>query len=120
MLLRYEPSSELGLTLKDAKTRIVELREGGEGLGLSRLPSPLGTRQHALDLGISVSLSAGPRVRRCSELAKRVREITARERLLLPVEDVIEDLNRFLGGSGGLASVTETPPGPSTRSRTRR
>jgi hypothetical protein len=24
--------SELGLTLKDAKTRIVELREGGEGL----------------------------------------------------------------------------------------
>ena len=32
---------------------------------------------------------------------QRVREITARERLLLPVEDIVEDLNRFLGGWAG-------------------
>jgi RNA-directed DNA polymerase len=32
---------------------------------------------------------------------QRVREITARERLLLPVEDVVQDLNRFLGGWAG-------------------
>jgi RNA-directed DNA polymerase len=31
----------------------------------------------------------------------RVREIAARERLLLPVEDVVRDLNRFLRGRVG-------------------
>ena len=49
--------AELGLTLKEAKTRIVELREGGEGLRLSRLPSPLGARQHAR---FAASLLPGP------------------------------------------------------------
>ncbi len=32
---------------------------------------------------------------------QRVREITARERLLLPVEDIVQDLNRFLAGWAG-------------------
>ena len=32
---------------------------------------------------------------------QRIREITARERLLLPVEDIVQDLNRFLGGWAG-------------------
>ena len=32
---------------------------------------------------------------------QRVREITARERLLLPVEEIVQDLNRFLGGWSG-------------------
>jgi RNA-directed DNA polymerase len=31
----------------------------------------------------------------------RVRELTARERVLLPVEDVVQDLNRFLRGWAG-------------------
>ena len=31
----------------------------------------------------------------------RVREITARERLMLPVEDIVQDLNRFLRGWAG-------------------
>jgi RNA-directed DNA polymerase len=31
----------------------------------------------------------------------RVREITARERLALPVEDVVQELNRFLRGWAG-------------------
>jgi hypothetical protein len=60
---------------------------------------------------MSVSSSAGA--------GQRVREITARERLLLAVEDIIEDLNRFLGG-GRATSVMEIPLGPSTRSRTTR
>jgi hypothetical protein len=92
--------SELGLTLKDAKTRIVELREGGEGLDflgfhhrwvrgntpasrhlcfLARWPSPQAMR-HARD---------------------RIRELTDRRRLLLPVEDVVQDVNRFLRGWAG-------------------
>ena len=36
------------------------------GAGLSRLPSPLGARQHARSRGISASSPAGPHVRRCS------------------------------------------------------
>lgn len=35
----------------------------------------------------------------CRDLPER--EITARERLLLPVEDIVQDLNRFLGGWSG-------------------
>ena len=31
----------------------------------------------------------------------RVRELTARERLLLPVEEVVQDLNRYLRGWAG-------------------
>ena len=39
--------------------------------------------------------------RRCSTPATAIREITARERLLLPVEEVVQDLNRFLRGWAG-------------------
>ena len=31
----------------------------------------------------------------------RIRDLTARERLLPPVEDIVQDLNRFLRGWGG-------------------
>jgi len=92
--------AELGLELKQAKTRIVHLEEGGEGLDflgfhhrwvrgntprsrhlcfLARWPSRQAT-QHARD---------------------RVREITDRRRLLVPVEDVVQDVNRFLRGWSG-------------------
>src|SRR5438874_8911529 len=99
---RYRRSrrSGLGLKLKQAKTRIVHLEEGGEGLDflgfhhrwvrgntprsrhlcfLARWPSRQAT-QHARD---------------------RVREITDRRRLLVPVEDVVQDVNRFLRGWSG-------------------
>jgi group II intron reverse transcriptase/maturase len=89
--------TELGLELKQAKTRIVHLQEGGEGLDflgfhhrwvrgntprsrhlcfLARWPSRQAT-QHARD---------------------RVREITDRSRLLVPVEEIVQDVNRFLRG----------------------
>jgi group II intron reverse transcriptase/maturase len=92
--------TELGLELKQAKTRIVHLQEGGEGLDflgfhhrwvrgntprsrhlcfLARWPSRQAT-QHARD---------------------RVREITDRSRLLVPVEEIVQDVNRFLRGWAG-------------------
>ena len=85
--------------LKDAKTRIVHLREGGEGLDF------LGFHHRWV--------RATPRPRHVTFLARwpsrqamqhardRVREITARERLLLPVEEIVQDLNRFLRGWAG-------------------
>jgi RNA-directed DNA polymerase len=92
--------ADLGLEPKQAKTRIVHLREGGEGLDflgfhhrwvrardprhrhvafLARWPSPKAMR-HARD---------------------RVRELTARDRLRWPVEQIVGDLNRFLRGWAG-------------------
>ncbi len=92
--------AELGLELKEAKTRIVHLREGGEGLDF------LGFHHRWVR-------ARGPRVRHGTFLARwpsrasmqhardRVREFTARQRLLLPVEQVVQDLNRFLRGWAG-------------------
>ena len=92
--------AELGLSLKAAKTRIVHLREGGEGLDF------LGFHHRYVR-------ARGERVRHVTFLARwpsrqamqhardRVGELTARERLLLPVEDVVQDLNRYLRGWAG-------------------
>jgi Reverse transcriptase (RNA-dependent DNA polymerase) len=87
--------AELGLALKRPTTRIVQLREGGEGFDF------LGFHHRLVR-------ARGPRVRHVAFLARwpsraamrhardRVRELTARPRLLLPVEDVVRELNRFL------------------------
>lgn len=89
--------AELGLEPKEAKTRIVHLREGGEGLDF------LGFEHRWVR-------SRGPHSRHVTFLARwpsrqamqhareRIRELTARERLGLPVEVVVRDLNRFLRG----------------------
>jgi RNA-directed DNA polymerase len=92
--------SELGLTLKDAKPRIVELREGEEGLDF---------------LGFHHRWVRGntPRSRHLCFLARwpshqamvrargRIREITDRRRLRDPVEDVVRELNSYLRGWAG-------------------
>jgi len=92
--------AELGLLLKPTKTRIVHLREGGEGVDF------LGFHHRYVR-------ARGPQVRHVTFLARwpsrqamqhardRVGELTARERLLLPVEDVVQDLNRYLRGWSG-------------------
>jgi RNA-directed DNA polymerase len=90
----------LGLELKQAKTRIVHLREGGEGLDFLgfhhrhvRLDGP--RRRHIHFLARWPSREAMQRAR------ERIREITDRKRLLQPVEVIVQDLNRFLRGWGG-------------------
>jgi group II intron reverse transcriptase/maturase len=92
--------TDLGLSLKQAKTRIVHLRDGGEGLDF------LGFHHRYMR-------ARDPRYRHVTFLARwpsreamqhardRVRELTARERLPLPVEEVVQDLNRFLRGWAG-------------------
>ena len=92
--------AELGLELKQAKTRIVHLREGGGGMDFLgfhhrhvRLKDP--QRRHIHFLARWPSREAMARAR------KRIREITDRKRLRLPVEVIVQDLNRFLRGWGG-------------------
>jgi hypothetical protein len=90
----------LGLERKLAKTRIVHLTERGEGLDF------LGFRHRWVR-------SRDPRFRHLCFLARwpsrqamqrardRVRELTARDRLRWPVEEIVGDLNRFLRGWAG-------------------
>ena len=92
--------AELGLELKPAKTRIVHLKEGGEGLDFLgfhhrwvRGDTP--ASRHLTFLARWPSRQATQRAR------DRIREITDRRRLLVPVEDIVQDLNRFLRGWSG-------------------
>jgi len=92
--------AELGLTLKDAKTRIVELREGGEGLDF------LGFHHRWVRGNTPASkhltfLARWPSRQAMQRARGRIRELTDRRRLREPVEDVVQDVNRFLHGWGG-------------------
>ncbi len=89
--------ADLGLTIKAAKTRIVHLSEGGEGLDF------LGFHHRWVR-------AKGPKVRHVQFLARwptraamqhvrdRVRELTSRHRLLLPVGQVVTEVNRVVRG----------------------
>jgi RNA-directed DNA polymerase len=90
----------LGLAPKPAKTRIVYLAEGGEGLDFLgfhhrwvRARDP--RFRHVCFLARWPSRQAMQRAR------DRVGELTGRDRLRWPVEQVVQDLNRFLRGWAG-------------------
>jgi len=92
--------AELGLELKRAKTRIVHLREGGEGMDFlgfhHRHVRMKGPRQRHIHF-----LARWPSREAMRRARERIREITHRKRLRLPVEWIVQDLNRFLRGWGG-------------------
>jgi group II intron reverse transcriptase/maturase len=92
--------AELGLTLKDAKTRIVELREGGEGLDFLGFHHRWvrGTTPASKHLCF---LARWPSHQAMRHARERIHELTDRRRLRLPVEEVVQDVNRFLRGWAG-------------------
>jgi RNA-directed DNA polymerase len=89
--------AELGLELKLAKTRIVHLREGGEGVDFlgfhHRYVRGATTRSRHLAF-----LVRWPSQQAMGHARQRLREITGRSRLKVPVEVTVQDLNRFLRG----------------------
>ena len=93
--------AELGLRPKEAKTRIIHLQVGGGGfdfLGFHhRLVRslPRGGRRR------TTFLARWPTDRAMQHARDRVRELTARRRLLLSVETVVQDVNTFLRGWTG-------------------
>ena len=92
--------AELGLELKQAKTRIVHLREGGEGvdfLGFHHRRVRM-TAQHYRHISF---LARWPSREAMQQARNRIRELTDRKRLRQPVEEVVQELNRFLRGWGG-------------------
>lgn len=91
---------ELGLQLKPAKTRIVHLREGGEGLDFLGFHHRYvrGNTRRSKHLTFLVRW---PSRQAMGHARQRIREITARSRLRVPVEIIVRDLNRFLRGWAG-------------------
>jgi len=88
----------LGLEPKAAKTRIVHLEVGGGGLDflgfhhrLVRSPGLNGKRPVTF-------LARWPADKAMQHARDRIRELTRRSRLLLPVEWIVEEVNMFLRG----------------------
>jgi RNA-directed DNA polymerase len=90
--------AELGLVPKQAKTRIVHLTEAGEGidfLGFAHQWVRARGQRHL------TFLARRPSRRAMQHARDRIRELTARERLRVPVEQVVQEVNRFLRGWAG-------------------
>ena len=90
--------AELGLQPKAAKTRIVHLQVGGEGFDFLGFHHRLVRSQGRRGRRGVVFLARWPAKKAMQHARDRVRELTDRSRLLLPVEVVTEHVNRFLRG----------------------
>jgi group II intron reverse transcriptase/maturase len=92
--------AELGLEPKAAKTRIVHLVEGGEGFDFLGFHHRL-VRGRTPKSAQLTFLARWPSRKAIQRARDRIREITDRKRLLVPVEDIVKELNRFLRGWAG-------------------
>jgi group II intron reverse transcriptase/maturase len=91
--------AELGLEPKAAKTRIVHLTEGGEGFDFLGFHHRWVRAQGRTGTGKGVAFLARWPTRKAMQHARdRIRELTERRRVLLRVEVIVEDVNRFLRG----------------------
>jgi group II intron reverse transcriptase/maturase len=91
--------AELGLEPKEAKTRIVHLQVGEAGFDFLGFHHRLVRSQGRRGTGKGVVfLARWPTNKAMQHARDRIRELTARRRLLLSVKWIVEDLNRFLRG----------------------
>ncbi len=86
---------ELGLELKAEKTRIVRLREGGEGLEFLGFEHRWVRAERNKNIQF---LARWPSRRAMQRARDRIRELTTRSRLLLSPSTVVADVNRYLRG----------------------
>ena len=99
--------AELGLEPKEAKTRIVHLEVGGEGVDFLGFHHRL-VRAWARTGGRQVTfLARWPASKAMQHARDRIRELTGRPRLLLPVEWIVQDINMFLRGWGRVLQVRQ-------------
>ena len=93
--------AELGLEPKAAKTRIVHLTEGGEGLDFLGFHHRW-VRAQGRTGGKGVAfLARWPADKAMQHARDRIRELTDRRRMLLGVQYIVGEVNRFLRGWGG-------------------
>ncbi len=89
--------ADLGLEPKASKTRIVHLEEGGEGFDFLGFHHRWvrAQSQHARQV---MFLARWPSDKAMQRVRSRVRELTVRRRMWVPIEVIVEDLNRVLRG----------------------
>ena len=93
--------AELGLRPKPAKTRIVQLSAGGEGVDFLGFHHRL-VRSRAVPGRAGVTFLARWPSRKAMQHARdRIRFMTMRARLAAPVEQVVQEINLFLRGWAG-------------------
>ena len=90
--------AELGLEPKQAKTRIVHLEVGGEGVDFLGFHHRLVRSRPRDGRRPFTFLARWPANRAMQHARDRVRELTARSRLRLPIEAIVQDVNTFLRG----------------------
>jgi RNA-directed DNA polymerase len=90
--------ADLGLEPKAAKTRIVHLEVGGEGLDFLGFHHRLVRSKGMVGKRDVTFLARWPARRAMQHARDRIRELTVRSRLLFPVETVVTDVNLFLRG----------------------
>ena len=93
--------AELGLEPKAAKTRIVGLAVGGPGFDFLGFHHRLVRSDGRRPGKRVIFLARWPSDKAMQHARDRIRELTDRRRLLLPVDEVVQDLNRFLRGWAG-------------------
>jgi len=90
--------ADLGLEPKAAKTRIVELAVGGEGLDFLGFHHRL-VLSDGRQTGRHVTfLARWPTSKAMQRARDRLKELTDRSRLQLPIKELVDDMNRFLRG----------------------
>ena len=90
--------ADLGLEPKAAKTRIVQLTVGGEGLDFLGFHHRL-VRSDGRRTGKHVTfLARWPTNKAMQHARDRIRQLTGRSKLLLPVEVIVTNVNRFTRG----------------------
>jgi len=89
--------AELGLEPKMAKTRIVHLEEGGEGVDFLGFHHRW-VRAYSQHSRRVMFLARWPSDKAMQRVRNRVRELTPRSRQLVPIEVIVEDLNQVLRG----------------------
>jgi RNA-directed DNA polymerase len=92
--------AELGLQTKDAKTRVVHLREGGEGFDFLGFHHRC-VRGNTLRSQHLCFLARWPSRQATQHARDRIRELTDRSRLLVDVDTIVQQVNRFLRGWAG-------------------
>jgi RNA-directed DNA polymerase len=91
---------DLGLEPKASKTRIVHLEEGGEGFDFLGFHHRW-VRARSQHSRTVLFLARWPSDSSMQRVRDRMRELTPRSRLLVPLEVIVQDLNSFLRGWAG-------------------
>lgn len=90
--------ADLGLRPKEAKTRIVHLAVGGEGVDFLGFHHRLVTRRSHDGQRTATFLARWPMNRAMQHARDKIRQLTDRRRIVLSPEVVVGDINMFLRG----------------------